>query len=645
MKIIRQRLKINTGIILLMVLLFCSNAVFAQLCTGSLGDAVVNINFGSGTATYGPELAAGVTNYTYRAQSFPNDGSYTIENTTAGAGTVWWSTTDHTGNTGGYMMVVNASTSLSDYFYKQTVGGLCENTTYEFAAWIMNLLRSSDTNPPNVTFTIERTTGEVLGTYTTGAIPKASAALWKQFGFFFKTPAGVTDVVIRMRNNSPGGAPANDLALDDITFRPCGPVIQATIDISGNPTELTVCAGSTTNYTLKADVSAGYTTPDYKWQVNFNGQGWTDIAGANSVSATVNPTASGIYQYRLSVGEGAVATNCRVVSGLVTITVKDLPVVMVANNGPLCLNDQLTFTASGGVSYLWSGPNGYTSTLQNPVISSVSLAQSGVYTVRVTTAEGCVASATTTVIIGSRPVAAVSGDIAICEGTSTTLHASGGQAYLWSPATGLSDATIANPVAKPLVSTTYTVSVTDNSYSCPSTAAVVVSVLKNVTANAGPDITTIKGNAVQLTGSVSGTGVSYYWTPVDFLDNPASLTPIALPESNITYTLHALSDGGCATATDEMTITVVGKIVIPNTFSPNGDGINDVWNIAALDSYSKSTISIFNRYGSKVYNSTGYAAPWNGTNNGEPLPVGTYYYLIDLKNNTPILSGWVLLTR
>lgn len=627
------------------LILFIPYTAAGQLCTGSLGDAVVNINFGAGTALFGGALASGVTNYSYVAQSFPNDGSYTVINTTAGSGNVWWSTTDHTGNTGGYMMVVNASTSLSDYFYKQTVTGLCGNTTYEFAAWIMNLLRSSDTNPPNVTFTIESTTGTVLRTYTTGVIPKASSAVWTQYGFFFTTPAGVTDVVIRMKNNSPGGAPANDLALDDITFRPCGPVIDASIDVSGSPTTLDVCEGSTASYKLQATVSAGYTVPTYQWQVNANSQGWTDIAGATSSSYLASQSVAGIYQYRLSVGEGAVSSNCRIVSGLLTITINALPTVAITNNSPLCLGEELQLRAGGGATYQWSGPGNYTSALQNPVISNVTLPQAGTYTVVVTSAAGCTHTASTTVTIGSRPTVTLSGNVEICEGSTTTLQASGGLNYLWSPAAGLSDVTSASPVANPTVTTTYTVAVSDQTSACPAYDSVKVTVLKKAVANAGPDKELVAGNSVQLEGTVSGTDVSYYWLPADYLDNASLLKPTATPDKDITYTLHAVSATGCNVAQDAMTITVYGKIIIPNTFSPNGDGVNDVWNITALDSYVKSTISIFNRNGSLVYKSTGYKKPWDGTYSGTPLPVGTYYYLIDLKQDMPALSGWIWLTR
>lgn len=247
-----------------------------QLCEGSLGDPIVNIDFGSGSSTHGQALPSGTTSYTYSTADFPLDGSYTIENTTSGSGSSWWSTTDHTGNTGGYMMVVNASISLTDYFYKNTITGLCPGTLYEFASWVMNLLRSQDLSPPNITFLIQQTDGTVISSFTTGPISLQSGLVWRQFGFNFITPPNVSTVVIVMRNNSAGGIPANDIALDDITFRPCGPDVSALI-VETMTTDDTLCIGSDGTLHLQGTVSAGFSDPRYQWQEFVNGDGLNDV--------------------------------------------------------------------------------------------------------------------------------------------------------------------------------------------------------------------------------------------------------------------------------------------------------------------------------------------------------------------------------
>jgi gliding motility-associated-like protein len=86
-------------------------------------------------------------------------------------------------------------------------------------------------------------------------------------------------------------------------------------------------------------------------------------------------------------------------------------------------------------------------------------------------------------------------------------------------------------------------------------------------------------------------------------------------------------------------------VTIPNAFTPNGDGINDVWNIKSLIDYPSCLVSIFTRYGSLIFQSRGYAKPWDGNYNGSPLPTGTYYYIINLQNGQQPLSGYVALIR
>jgi gliding motility-associated-like protein len=128
------------------------------------------------------------------------------------------------------------------------------------------------------------------------------------------------------------------------------------------------------------------------------------------------------------------------------------------------------------------------------------------------------------------------------------------------------------------------------------------------------------------------------------LDDPSSLTPLANPAVTTTYTLTVTSRD-CGIATDSVLVTFYPKITIPNTFTPNNDGINDIWDIRKLSNYPDSSVMVFNRYGQQVFQSTGYPKPWDGVFNGSPLPVGTYYYIIDLKDTEPKIAGWVLLVR
>ena len=110
------------------------------------------------------------------------------------------------------------------------------------------------------------------------------------------------------------------------------------------------------------------------------------------------------------------------------------------------------------------------------------------------------------------------------------------------------------------------------------------------------------------------------------------------------YTLTITSDEGCV-LTGTRTVNVLSAIWAPNTFTPNGDGENDVWNIRNLDDYPGAVIDIYNRYGTKVFSSVGYSTSWNGRYGGEDLPVGTYYYVIDPKNGRKPISGSITILR
>jgi gliding motility-associated-like protein len=92
-------------------------------------------------------------------------------------------------------------------------------------------------------------------------------------------------------------------------------------------------------------------------------------------------------------------------------------------------------------------------------------------------------------------------------------------------------------------------------------------------------------------------------------------------------------------------VKVLKPVIVPNAFSPNADGVNDRWDLPNLGDYPGATVRVFNRNGQAVFFSNGYSTPWDGSYNGRPLPMGTYYYLIDRKNGFTPLSGSVTLVK
>ncbi|RYU86865.1 T9SS type B sorting domain-containing protein [Mucilaginibacter terrigena] len=639
--------------------LLCCYKLSAQGTAGSLGDPVVQEDFGSGDNPHYPN-----TSYPRVGGSCPNDGYYALAKTESGCHPDTWHSVlkDHTGNDG-YMMIVNASASPGEFYNQQTPPLLCGGTTYEFSAYVKNLVvpaYAGSHEKPNLTFRIERLNGALIDSYDTGPIYEtAGADDWQKVAKIFILPADVDAVVVKIINNAPGGT-GNDLILDDIAFRAFGPVVQAGIaDDAGQITTTAgnLCVGTSKTYTIKSQLD---NNPDYKyqWQQNLNdGTGWADLPGEESTTLVLPFPASkpvGIYQYRLGVAAGANITSvaCRVNSNTTTINVNAYPVPAAIPPKAFCEGETLILTAAGGASYRWTGPN-LPETSQNPlVIPNVSAANAGRYHVEVISAGGCSTPQDVDVTINIKPVVAIDPVPPVCKGSATQLTATitnGGASaftYNWLPAAGLSDAHAANPLAGPAVSTTYTLTVTNMATGCQGSAQVQVDVLDVPVADAGTDKKIFEGQSVKLGGNASADNVlSYSWSPPLYLDDPNTANPVANPPFDVHYLLTVTSANNCGIFTDEVFVRVFQKITIPSTFTPNNDGTNDLWNIEALETYPQAVISIFTRGGKQVFQSKGYSTPWNGKLNGKPLPAGTYYYTIDLKNDTPLRSGWVLLVR
>ncbi len=625
----------------------------AQLCQGSLGDPIVNITFGAG-GNPGAPLAAAATGYQFVAGDCPNDGFYTVRNNTNGCfGNTWHSLPiDHTADGNGYFMLVNASI-LPSAFFIDTVKGLCGNSTYEFAAWIINVITTSscngNSNQPNLSFTIEKTDGTVLQSYNSGNIPPASSPLWKQYGFFFTTPAAGSDIVLRIVNNAPGGC-GNDLALDDITFRPCGPLL--TPSITGlNSTTANICEGVNKSFTFSCSVSAGFNNPVFQWQQRFNGGIWVDIAGATSTTLITNfipANPTGNYEYRLNVAEAGNINSlqCRITSQPVTVIINPNPVIIASNNGPVCSGSNLTLTATGGIQYNWTGPNNFTATGASATVNNIQLPQAGIYNVVGSNAAGCSNTGPTTVAINLSPVAGTSfSAVSICIKDSVQLFATGGIIYQWLPAAGLSGTAVFNPKASPDTTTKYMVVVTDQ-IGCKDSAYVNIQVFTKAIANAGPDKIMIQGGWVTLSGSIQGSYLSYFWSPPTAINNTQALLPVVSPAADAAYVLTVLSNSGCGISTDTVLVKLYKDIFIPNAFSPNGDAINPTWNIPALNAYPDFELTVFNRYGEVVFHNRNINKPWDGSFKDRILPIGAYTYLINLNDSgKQILKGTVMIIR
>lgn len=625
-------LRLNPVLIFLIGLLAgITKESIAQICNGSLGDPVVQIDFGRGNDPFGPSLE-NKTNYKYARTEAPYDGEYSIVKRlgSPNAGGAWFYTQNHTPNDpNGYFMLINASFDPGIFYETDVPTDLCPNTTYEFACWVTNLLKFPGIRP-NLTFQVLTMDGLVLHTLSTGDIPETNTPTWTQYGSLFSTPAGVTRVKIKIINNAPGGT-GNDLAIDDITFRPCGTKITTTIDNVPNQITKTVCEKENDTFSITSNVE-GTNTLQYLWQTR-NGANWTDLSNETNSQIQINTSSlsPGIHEYRVMVAEpnNFNSVACRTASSPITVIVKANPEIFLPTNYQICVgqNLQLDLTGTNG-TYEWTGPNNFSSTLKAPIINTLTSNHSGIYRV-IVNANGCTSSTQTEVNVIPIPIATVTQpERFICNGSATLLEASGGTSYKWTPVAGLSDPNISNPIASPGSSTNYEVTVSNGT--CMGKAQVQVNVYNKTAANAGTNKSIMEGASTTLNGQVSGDNLDYFWTPADYIDDPRKLNPVASPLETTTYTLNVTSLNNCPGASSSVIVKVFKKVIVPNTFTPNGDGINDVWHIEALQAYPNAELKVMNRFGEEVFSAKSNFQSWDGLYKGKILPVGTYYYWIDL---------------
>ena len=163
--------------------------------------------------------------------------------------------------------------------------------------------------------------------------------------------------------------------------------------------------------------------------------------------------------------------------------------------------------------------------------------------------------------------------------------------------------------------------------------------------DAGPDLFVINDGSVKINATATGRIVSYSWTPSLYLSATNILQPMVVnPQTEVEYRLTVLGRGGC-TRSDIVKMKPLFMPLPPNTFTPNGDGINDTWEVKNLELYPEATIEVYTTSGTLVYRNVGNSRQWDGLYKGKPLPSGTYYYVIDPKSGRQKIAGYITLLK
>jgi gliding motility-associated-like protein len=321
-----------------------------------------------------------------------------------------------------------------------------------------------------------------------------------------------------------------------------------------------------------------------------------------------------------------------------TLTVHPKPVVTLnTRQALLCEGSALQLAAAGGTTYAWSPATG----LDNPASAnpSASPVVNTTYKVQVTTQYGCSRTDSVAITVAPRIDVKATADTYICAGKSVQLSATGAASYRWiDNTTGLSNPSVANPTAAPTASTLYKVVGYDAHNCFTDTVAVQVDVHPRPTVNAGPDAEVPGGTPYQLNVTGSADITSWLWSPADFLSCSNCPSPLATPRMQTTYVVEARNAYGCSTS-DSVVLKLQcapSNVHIPDGFTPNKDGKNDVFYIMGSGVNIIRHLRIYNRWGEIVFERRNFgihdrSAGWDGRYKGVPVPTGSYIYLAEME--------------
>ncbi|WP_037322468.1 T9SS type B sorting domain-containing protein [Salegentibacter sp. Hel_I_6] len=606
-------------------LIFCTSG-YAQLgfCEGSKGDPIFQEDFEGIT-----QLSAGTTNYTYVDRD-PEDGQYTVSNQIGNFITSWHSSLPPNTVSNRNALIVNASFT-SGRFYQTEITGLCENTTYEFSAFLMNIYdRSSNVCenggiPINVRFEIwDENDANLLKEGNTGDITSTNSPQWEQYALTFQTEVGQEAIILKMFNNGEGGC-GNDLAIDDIIFRSCGDLTTITSENANN--RLDFCAEEApVSLSLEAtpDFSV-YDTHAYQWQESNDNETWNDISGENDEVYNTPPLNNSRF-YRVKVAEDPVNLNdnlCSSVSEIFTVNILETPSPPEsAGNISICSDDEipeLNVDVEDNETANWYDDNN--NLIAENMVSYLPEVPGIYYVEAVNQGFDCEASERIAIeLIINESLQVEDEVLQICEGESLILDSGlSVLSYEWSTGETTREIEIIEPGTFSVILTT--------SEGCSSTKnfeinQVDIAEIEQINSDL-EDIIVTPANDGDFEYSLDG---GNYQMSNRFTSVPSGI-----------YIVYMRDISSCNTVSQEFP-----HIVIPRFITPNADGYNDNFSINGLEYFPSSEIRIFDRYGKLLKAGPGETFTWNGNLNGRALPSNDYWYHIYIEGFITIKGSFSL---
>jgi len=270
----------------------------------------------------------------------------------------------------------------------------------------------------------------------------------------------------------------------------------------------------------------------------------------------------------------------------------------------------------------------------------------GTYTVDITDANNCLRSELVIISADEVVIAYAGEDTSVCYGETVQLSGMGDYTPAWEPASYLDRSDVLDPVTVAITEPiTFTLSFTEPVSGCTNTDTVLVSPYPEVDISMSPDTFILKGSSAQLEVR-GGPYASYQWTPESTLDNSTIANPVATPFEATWYFVSVQNEYGCEQR-DSVFVDVLEDITVYNVFTPNGDGINEYFEIENAERFPEMLVEVYSRWGDLLFSTTGYhdGSRWDGRTRGQEAPVGTYYYIIIPYPGAKALTGHVTIIR
>ncbi len=309
----------------------------------------------------------------------------------------------------------------------------------------------------------------------------------------------------------------------------------------------------------------------------------------------------------------------------------------------ICPQDSLLLQSSGGIRYVWQKDG---QPIPSPTGAQYRTKMAGSYVVVATDANGCEGTSAPLVITQlPRPAVTLDSIPAVCGPDHPVYLLKSSPPGGEYAGTGVTGAAFSPKLAgEGNHQLTYTVKAAPECAGTVATRTAVVSPIPTI--QLADSMTTYKGNTFTLNPIYTGNPNQFQWSSGQYLDNPMMANPAVMGiENDIMYTVDVRNSSGC-TAKDSIRITVFAGVWIPDAFSPNGDGQNEVWDLPGIEAFPDAVVTIFNRWGEVIYSSgKGYSNPFDGTLNGVSLPGGMYAYTVRTVPDRPILRGKLVIIR